>query len=79
MMEYILKLREDALWDEKGVFHIAYGLNAVYQDGRVEMFPDISFQKDAVWRLMCLCEKHAVAPCHLAAVVEDAIYRQQFM
>ncbi len=75
-MEYTLTMRTDILVDEDGRAHTVYGVNAIDRNGAVWAFPDISFERETVQRLMRLCEQEEVAWCHLENVVQDIIEEQ---
>ncbi len=75
-MNYTLTLRQDSLLDEEGGRHTVYGINIADDQGALLAFPDISFDKATVEKLMAVCKREQVELCHIKDIIENVIVEQ---
>ena len=73
-MKITYRLRTDKVFDEDGVFHTVYGIEAFAKSNRkVASVADVFFDKQKAEDFIKLCNDHRLSLIHLPDVIEDVL------
>lgn len=71
-MRTVYRLKEDSTYDSEGALHIAYGIEALNDEGTiVKAIADIFFNKATGF--IALCNELELSLVHLPDVIEDIL------
>lgn len=73
-MRTVYRLKEDSTYDSEGALHIAYGIEALNDEGTiVKAIADIFFNKATATGFIALCNELELSLVHLPDVIEDIL------
>lgn len=73
-MKITYRLRTDKVFDEEGVLHIVYGIEAFSKSRhKVASIADIFLDKQKAADFIKLCNDHKLSLIHLPDVIEDML------